>query len=277
MKIEEIQEELEDYCNRINGLAKSEKPRINILSRATGSAVGTQFERHFQGEIVDILNVDIFNSLEFVQYVINEYLSQMPLAKLRKKVWWAELQQISDNAVKRIQRGEAPKLQQAFGDIILKYDNGPNDIISLDIKSTEVSNGRPTGRDPNIVSAKRLLEFFTELFSTKSHLVDKVHIWFVGFDYTPLGGGEVRIEKAHLRNLLKLDLDKAPPINFDAAIQIQWHLNKMIERKDQTLDEFAERLSEKFQAEWKLFTARRDKTLNEVITRLDNAIADWRS
>jgi len=268
MIVEEIRENLKEFCERINKLGETEKPIVGIPKGATGSAAGLPFERWFQSEISKGIRQEVFGRLDFVNYFIKNHLDTASPENL----WWWTIQQITPETIRRVKKGEEPKLQQAMGDIIIKYGEDLNDVVLINVKATEVSNGEPIGRAPNIVSAFRLLNFFVEMFDEKPRLVDKVNVWLVGFDYNPIGKDKVRIRQCHFKDLFRLDLDEAPELNFDAAIQIQWHLGDMIEDEKQALEEFAVKLAEKYRTEWKDFTKRRDKKLEEIINKLFSAI-----
>jgi len=272
MSIDEIRQKIKELCKQINELDESEKPVVTIPKGATGSAAGLPFELWFKNEISKRIECEVFGRIDFMKYVIQNFLTNKTLDELNKKVWWGKVQQFSEKNIKRITKGEEPKLQQALGDIVIKYGDDLNDVILVNVKATEVSDGEPIGRPPNIISAYRLLDFFVHIFEEKFHLIKKVNVWIVGFYYNPMGEGKVKIVKCHFVDMFKLDLDKAPPINFDAAIQIQWHTGDMIERGEQTLEEFAEKLAEKYQTEWKSFIKRRDEKLERIIERLINAI-----
>jgi hypothetical protein len=249
--IEKIYQIVKEFCKEMNELNETERPIIRIPRGATGSAAGLPFEVWFQSEISGKMKYKVFGKMDFVDYILNNYA--MSLDKLLQATWWGNIQQFRPEIIKRVKMGEQPKLQQALGDVIIKYGDDLNDIILVNVKATEVSNGEPVGRPPNIISAYRLLQFFLELFENKRHLVEKVNVWLIGFDYNPLGEEKVRIEQCHFKNLFWLDLKKAPLINFDAAIQIQWHLKDMIEIENQAIHEFAENLAYKYRNEWKTF------------------------
>jgi len=272
MSVEEIREKIQKFCIEITESNETEKSTLSIPRGATGSGTGQPFENWLQNLLPEIIEYQVFGKFDFAKYVIKNYLNNKSLTSLLKTTWWAAFQQLTPSSVRRIEEGEQPKLQQAFGDIIVKYGDDWNDILLIDVKATEISNGKPTGRPPNIVSAFRLLRFFAGLFDEKAHLIEKVNVWLIGFDYIPVGNGEVRINQAHCKDLFALDLDKTPSINFDAAIQIQWHLRDMVEREDQTLEEFARGLANKYLDDWKAFTNRRDKQIEEIVEKLLAAI-----
>jgi len=139
--------------------------------------------------------------------------------------------------------------------------------VLLNIKSAEIDGGRPQGRPPNIISALRLLDFLANLLGEKPSLVDKAAIWFLAFYYRRRDSEHVVIESSCFRDLFKLDLSRAPSslINFDAAIQIQWHVMDMQMREDQTVKGFAKELANHCEREWRDFSKERTKRLREIV------------
>jgi len=272
MGVEEIRQNIKELCLQINEFDEKNKPIITIPGGATGSAAGLPFEDWFRGILSKNTKDGVLGKLEFVKYIMENYLCKTNLESLLKDTWWGKLQQFTHETIRRVEEREEPKLQQALGDIIVKYGDDLNDVVLINVKATEINDNGPIGRPPNIVSAFRLLEFLTELFDEKINLIDKVNVWLAGFYYIPIGSGKVRIEQSHYRDMFKLDLEKAPPINFDAAIQIQWHLGDMVEREKQTLDEFAKELGEKYLNEWKSFKKRRDEKMEKIVNKLFSAI-----
>jgi hypothetical protein len=272
MAVEEIRQIVKEFCEKINESEVKKKPIISVPRGATGSAAGLPFEKWFQKAISDKIKYEVFGRLDFMNYILENY--NISLDILLKTTWWGGFQQFTPENIRRVKKGEKPKLQQTLGDIIIKYGNDLNDIILINVKATEVSNGEPVGRPPNIISAYRLLRFFLELFNNKPHLIKKVNVWLVGFDYNPLEEEKVRIRQCHFKNLFWLDLDKAPPINFDAAIQIQWHLRDMIECEEQTVEDFAQKLAYKYRAEWKAFVNQRNEKLERFVEKLLSLIRE---
>ncbi|MEM5867286.1 MAG: HincII family type II restriction endonuclease [Candidatus Aenigmatarchaeota archaeon] len=271
--VEEIRKVIKDLCLELNEMNDEDKPVIEIYKGATGSAAGLPFEIWFKEILSRRIKYEIFERLEFMRYIVENYLlEKTSLKEFCKNVWYGEAQQFTRNAIARIKKGKEPKLQQTLGDIILKYGKDLNDVILLNVKATEIDeNGKPVGRAPNIVSAYRLLKFLANVYK-KIGLIDKINVWLVGFYYLPIEGNRVQIRKCYFRDLFKLDLNKAPPINFDAAIQIQWHLNEMVEDENQTLDKFAIDLGKKYLREWENFREKRDEKIKKVIDELFKAI-----
>jgi hypothetical protein len=272
--IEEIRRTIKDLCSQINERNDKNKPIIEIPKGATGSAAGLPFENWFRKILSESIKYDVFERLEFMRYIAENYLEKkiITLKELHEYVWWGDLQQFTDGALKRVERGGIPKLQQALGDIIVKYGEDLNDVILINVKATEISDGGPVGRPPNIISALRLLNFLVKIFKRRKNLKDKINVWLVGFYYLPRENNKVQICRSYFKDLFKLDLEKAPPINFDAAIQIQWHLAEMVEDENQTLDGFAIKLGRKYLSEWESFKKQRDEEIRKLVNDLFKAI-----
>jgi hypothetical protein len=272
MGLENISKSIEELCREIDRAGPNRKPVITIPKGATGSAAGLPFELWFTTQLKKRIKYTVFGSIDFMKYITQNFLSSMELDELVRTTWWARLQQFTNKKIERIRKGEEPKLQQALGDVVIKYGEGLNDVVLINVKATEVSGQTPVGRPPNIVSAFRLLSFLLEMFEKKPQLIDKINVWLVGFYYQPLPNKKVKIIRCYFLDMFKLDLEKAPEINFYAAIQIQWHLHDMIENKDQTLAEFALKLANKYVTGWSAFVKGRDEKLKRLVQRLQKAV-----
>jgi hypothetical protein len=272
MGLENISKSIEELCREIDRAGPNRKPVISIPEGATGSAAGLPFELWFTTQLKERIKYTVFGSIDFMKYITQNFLSSMELDELVRTTWWARLQQFTNKKIERIRKGEEPKLQQALGDVVIKYGEGLNDVVLINVKATEVSGQTPVGRPPNIVSAFRLLCFLLEMFEKKPQLIDKINVWLVGFYYQPLPNKKVKIIRCYFLDMFKLDLEKAPEINFYAAIQIQWHLHDMIENKDQTLAEFALKLANKYVTGWSAFVKGRDEKLKRLVQRLRKAV-----
>lgn len=191
--------------------------------------------------------------------------------------WWGPLlvkkKQLTDFA-----RGTPlQRWQQEAADIIIHYGadlfEGINDVVLLNVKSHSVAR---ESRPPNIVSGQRLLEFLHGLLAHRNAalMLHKMNLWFVGipWEFRPGVGGIVR--DVHIRDLFKLDVTRIPQINFDAAIQIQWHVRDMIEIEQDKLT-FVEKLVDTFTDRWQQHVRQKQskyeplaRSLKERIERL---------
>ncbi|MEK6906845.1 MAG: HincII family type II restriction endonuclease [Nanoarchaeota archaeon] len=149
--------------------------------------------------------------------------------------------------------------QQEGADLVLFYGEDllkePNKVILLNVKSHESSR---KSRDPNIMSAQRLIEYINDLIGRidGKNLLDNAELWFIGVNYlaTEKGG---KITGIFVKDLFKLDVSLIPQINFDAAIQIQWHVENMKEI-EQSNKEFAIKLLDEFIIRWEKHSKHKD-------------------
>jgi hypothetical protein len=273
---EYFEQTIYELCSELN--KAKDKPIVNLKKGASGSAAGLPFEDWAYNKLKERFREPyrLFNTYDLAEYLTYNILNKTSLSELRGKTWWVGLQQLTEETIQEIRLGRRPKFQQALGDLILQYGDDINTVALLNIKSSELGDDRPQGRPPNIVSAYRLLEFLAELIDEKYHLIDKVAIYFLGFYYKRIDEEHVSVDRCYLRNLFKLDVKKAPPINFDAAIQIQWHIMDMVE-KEQSLLDFAEQLAEKYLEEWRAFTNTRTRKIERTIDNLRKAIKKYKS
>lgn len=120
------------------------------------------------------------------------------------------------------------------------------------------------------MSAERLLKFFYSLLNRDDayEMLEKVNLWFVGVSYDMTSTGAIA-SSVHIRDLFLLDLSKLPQINFDAAIQIQWHVKDMIEIAQDKFT-FVEKLADTFMEQWQ----RHAKSKQEKYERLAKNLKD---
>jgi putative N-acetylmannosamine-6-phosphate epimerase len=88
-----------------------------------------------------------------------------------------------------------------------------------------------------------------DILELKPEVLDKVNLWFIGIYYRQSENHTI-IEDVYIKDFFKLDVKKIPVINFDAAIQIQWHVKDMVEIEDQDKLTFIEKLADTFMEQW---------------------------
>lgn len=157
--------------------------------------------------------------------------------------------------------------QQDGADILLFYGQDIvkdiNSIILINAKSHNLSR---QSRPPNIISCKRLLDdFYCLLYSPHyEKWFPQVNYWFISSSWE--FQTKAQVKEIHIKDLFKLDLEKSSglTINFDAAIQLQCHVNSMIENK-QTKKDFMKNFSMKYLDDWKSFAKRRAGTNTKMV------------
>jgi hypothetical protein len=183
--------------------------------------------------------------------------------------WWWKLCSRGKRRVQAYLQDNAPLgyKQEDTPDLVIDQE----DIVFLNIKS---HNTAKMSRPPNIMSAKKILDLFDWIASQaeadRSFILENVQILFVGVSWYEQEG-QIIFQEIKVRNFFCWDLSQIPIINFDAAIQIQWHVGDMVEldpplpRLD-FVREFVEMLNQR----WKSFVQRRNQS---YLRKTQNIIA----
>jgi len=189
------------------------------------------------------------------------------------KVWWSPLIITNKQIVEFLAGKPIGRWQQEAADLVLFYGSEiskePEKVILINVKSHEVNRD---SRAPNIISAQRLLEFCHFLLSqsdVKSSL-DKLDYWFIGVSWQNDTKG-AKIQGIFLKDLFKLDTEKIPQINFDAAIQIQWHVKDMKEI-EQTKLQFIERLANSFILQWRNHSKKKSDKYEILVKEINEKV-----
>jgi hypothetical protein len=190
----------------------------------------------------------------------SEYINRL-FAQLEGQWWW-KLCSRGKRKVRAYLQDDVPLgyKQEDTPDLVIDDE----DIIFLNIKS---HNTAKKSRPPNIISAKKMLDLFDWIASQpeadRSFILENIQILFAGVSWYEQDG-QIIFQDIKIRNLFCLDLSQIPTINFDAAIQIQWHVADMVEldppmpRLD-FVREFIEMLNQR----WKSFVHRRSQSYNQ--------------
>lgn len=189
---------------------------------------------------------------EFLNKLLGKHqMMGLDHAGIISRTWWGKL------LLQKSPKFETYKQTQGLGaDLISHYGDGFDDldgVILLNVKSRNLDR---KGRHPNIISAYRLLDYFSSIGNEKpaGDSLDKVQYWVMGFDHK-----SGLIQNVHVKDLFKLDVSKMPAINFDAALQLQWHVSEMETLPNQTNREFVSNFTEKFNADWIEHKEHRDR------------------
>jgi hypothetical protein len=258
------------------------KTVYGISKRAHGSAAGIPFEEWVVNALKSC-ELKAFLQEGFVEYVVKD-LRKLGSSSLIEKVlfektWWGSYV-VSESQLKAALKNEKPTVyQQSLADVIVFYGSDVskdlNDVLIINVKSHDKSK---LSRPPNIISALRVLEFGKDLLMKAQYypdFVNKANIIFVGIYYT-IKDNSGKIEDIYVKDFFKLDVNKMPPINFDAAIQIQWHVKDMVENPDMDKMTFLENLAKKYLNEWRKFMGERTKDVENLINELNKLIEVYR-
>lgn len=220
-----------------------------IEADAYGHLAGTPIEEWVRLKLLDWNIKTLYPNIFIKKFFDKIGPDKVRLKKFREEIWWGKLlisnKQIYDYCAGRT----VMRWQQEGADLIFveqeNFTATPEDIVLINVKS---HNNTRRSRPPNILSGQRLLELLSHNVQRNQGTLDSMNYWFIGVAYTPTDDGAI-VKGVWVKDLFKLDVEKIPQINFDAAIQIQWHVEDMIE-KDQTRKQFAKELALKFMEQW---------------------------
>ncbi|AGK61366.1 hypothetical protein Asulf_01375 [Archaeoglobus sulfaticallidus PM70-1] len=284
MNLLEIRRMVESCLSTAKGQVVND---VAIMSRASGSASGLPFEEWTKNKLNEC-GFKTFLQEEYLLEVVRELKekghSNSQIERIIRDTWWGTSNyMISRNQLNHafnqhaLNQNDPPAYQQSIADIILFYGNdlvdNINDIVAINVKSHNLD--RPS-RDPNIISAKRIIDYMKDILETKPSIIDKVNLWFIGIYYRQ-SSGYASIEEIYIKDFFRLDVKKIPTINFDAAIQIQWHVKDMVELESQDKLTFIESLAEEFNKRWVEFVDRRTASIEETLNTLRTLIKKYRN
>jgi len=127
--LNEIKTRFEELCEGFSGIA--ENKRLVRLRRGTsGSAAGLPFEdwafKELQGRLED-LNVKVLKAADFAKTLSSSQGLETQIKRsgerkgihsfiqrLREATWWFEIQQLTENSILRIRKGEWPKISASL-------------------------------------------------------------------------------------------------------------------------------------------------------------------
>ncbi len=261
------------------------KARVRLeIETGFGHAVGDQIEALVRRELQKTRwEVEVLKVSEFVTKALGElgYSSeshpsiQDMYERLREADWWSPLVVSKKSIEDFAENGSASDWQQAGADLVLLRGDlifdAKSEVVLLNVKSHDTSR---SSRPPNIMSAQRLLEFLASILrsgNAKTWL-EKASLLFVGVEYD---GSNKHIGEIFVKDLFKLSVTQIPQINFDAAIQIQWHVRDMKEIR-QTKLEFIERLARRFDADWKAHAEQKTKLYRSLLDQIAGSLGHLR-
>jgi len=278
---------LKEYVlNALKQEIQNGNDKINIGRRASGSASGLPFEEWTKEAIENYakknnIQIKVFLQEEFLREVVDKlknrgYTTPQRIENfLYENTWWGlkpssqgqhyffSKRQLEDAIAGRDVRA----YQQSIADLVVFYGDDLiadiNKIVAINVKSHDLGKH---SRHPNIVSAKRLLEYFNDILEKNPSYLDDFELWFIGIYYERRGSyAHLSQNEVYLRDLFKLKISEIPVINFDAAIQLQWHIKEMEEDPSQTKEDFIKNLAVETQKRWKEFSEKRTEVIDNLV------------
>jgi len=273
MIVEDIRETLEKEIDNLGHYDDRELERITKHSR------GHQISNATEGWVNKYLNsIDLdaksYYYLDFVEELFNQIgRDKKEIKNVLNNVWWHSTKKLivkKSNINEFVKGEELSSWQQSSADLILFYGDeileDCEKVIFINVKGHDSSR---SSRAPNIISGQKLMDIFKGLLETNK--LEKANYWFIGVDYRI--DDFAKVENIHVADLFRLDMTKIKQINFDAAIQLQWHVRNMIE-KDQTRLELIKEFADEFLSAWESHTEKKTKKYkemrDEIITLLES-------
>lgn len=274
MEVQALRKDIEKVLSKV---LEDESQSIigELISR---NAHGHEVGRPIEDWLLEILNTYGLGTKSFLTHTFVENVLMIVRKRVTRNIeaflerpWWSPLL-VTKMQLRAFYRGEeVPRWQQAGADIVVflgedlatEFDK----VILLNVKGHNI---RRRSRPPNIMSGQRLLDFFKWILQRPSSYLERCNLWFVGINYS-IEENKAKIEEVYLKDLFLLDLIYLPQINFDAAIQLQWHVEDMVEKR-QTKLSFIEILTDKFMSEWKKHTSRKNEKYDELVSEIKKLI-----
>lgn len=246
-----LRECMEDIFSKVLG-----NEGENILEEPMSeNAHGHEIGRPLEDWLLKILNNNITESKSYHAHsFVEEFFKKVSKEEqdidiFLERTWWAPLLVTRMHRKAFSNNQPIPRWQHAGSDLVVLNNKDflkeYNDIVLLNVKGHNIKR---KSRHPNIMSGQRLLVFFRWILTKPQSYLEKCNLWFIGLSYS-IEENIAKVETIDIRDLFLLDLNSLPQINFDAAMQIQWHVHSMIEKK-QTKLEFIDSLTNSFLSEW---------------------------
>jgi hypothetical protein len=249
-----------------------------LLEDALGHAAGTRMEGWVNERLKQRLRekgLQVYYPNEFLFEIFKQIGKDEKLIKAKiQENWWGSLIFTRKHISEFMQDKRVTPWQQEGADLILFYGNEivkhSEFIILLNVKSHNIDRA---SRPPNIISAQRVLKFLHEIIVKKGYedKLERLQYWILGVNWKFVDSKAI-IQDVQLKDLFKLDVSKIE-INFDAAIQIQWHVKDMVE-KEQTRVEFITQLTNRFLTKWQKHSQGKTRRYEKLVLQINSILND---
>ena len=272
MTTKKIRQEIEEHLRAM--LKEGKGLTIKVDEDAYGHLAGTRVEEWMRQRLIK-KNWQVFYPNTFLEKVFRRVgRDRQKIEKIINENWWGSLLVTRRQIFDFLDGKHIGRWQQEAADLVLFYENDilkdSENVVLLNVKSHNISR---ESRPPNIMSAQRLLEFLHKIVVQKGFdgQLEKVQLWFLGVGYISKKSIGT-IQEVHLKDLFKLDISEIPQINFDAAIQIQWHVKDMIEIK-QSKKEFVRNLAKTFLDQWREHAKGKGEKYTKLVKDIEEALS----
>lgn len=235
-----------------------------------GHATGDTIEKWVFDSLSDLEHDTVFSPHVFLNNILNHNKKEkLDHIKILNNTWWAKIVLLG----KPVIRDSYQKSQQEGADLILHNKHVEYDCLdNIRLINVKSHNMDKKSRHPNILSSMRLIKFIFYILKhdRRDEFLNMMNYWIISISHS-----NGVIKEIHAKDLFLLDISKIPMINFDAALQIQWHVKDMVEIPDQTKIDFIRDFVDQFITSWEQHKTSKDekyKLLAKDIRKLIKSI-----
>ena len=269
MAIKDFEKIKKEIIDKFKELLKQKQVISSINTEdAYGHSAGTPMEEFVKHKLIEA-GWEVYYPNRFLNKIFNKIgKDRTKIEKYTEDKWWGTLLFSKKQIIDFLADKKVNRWQQEGADLVLVRDDffdNAEDIILINVKSHNLDRD---SRAPNIMSVQRLLEFFKRILNKDNYeeLLTKINLLFIGVDYK-IKDGNCILKNVHVKDLYKLDSSQIPQINFDAAIQLQWHVCDMVE-KEQTKKEFILTLAKCFKEQWDKHSEKKSKKYTKLVKEI---------
>jgi len=261
----EVRERIEGVFSELSEGDLSFERRDQMVGHAAGIFVRNKIKEILSPHL-DVLEPEDFlaeklnpHKAIFANAIDKRDFMKRLIIRLKGKWWWKLCFRSKSKVESYLSTNQTLGYKQEdTPDIII----GLSQPVFLNIKS---HNLEKKSRPPNIMSAKKLLDLFAWITSqnpsNRTSILENIALLFVGVSWRQ-ENHEIKFKSIEVRDLFALDLDQLPTINFDAAIQIQWHVSDMVELAPPLPRlNFVEKFVTTFNERWGQHVSKRSKSI----------------
>lgn len=262
------------FAKRLEGAIRANLPHTHTTTTTTiGHGGGREVEKLCETFLKDLkaVRTHVFLQAKLTElWNSGKFGTVAELMTFLRKHWWWKLNSRSEKRVKAAILHNRPlgEKQDDTADLVIE------DAGKIRIVNVKSSNLDKDSMHPNIISASKVLTFFDWASSLpaaeRNQTLADAEVYFLSV-YWHEDGNKMQLEDVAAKRLTKLKVEKIPRLNFDAAMQIQWHVRDMEEIENQKALDFARELSLSVVEKFAAHAERKTRKFQKLAERLGNS------
>lgn len=232
------------------------------LSKPTGQLSGHNSGEPFSEEIYKFLKKNskkIYKQYEYLNNVLKKNIHYQTLDD-RKKLFKGPFNKLM------IYKKEATIKKWSINNLISEKQDDTADILYIDNKTNGIidvktRNLNKKGQAPNIISCEKLAIFCKNLIKEENY--EKIEINYIGIDWD-LKKNEMISNKINVVDLFKINPETIY-INWAAALQIQFHIDKVDQTYKKNKKQWAKDFTKKYVSSYKNRQKKQDEKMKPFI------------